>query len=228
MTTLAGKVAVITGGSKGIGRATALRFAQDGAKVVIQYNSDSRGDAASVADTEKLIRAAVEKFQHIDILIANAGSLPYKDLLSTSEEDFRRCINLNVKGPYFLIQKAAAYLRPGASIILVSSTLCHASTVTPRYLLYLSTKGAIEQMVRVLAKEFGPKEITVNAVAPGPTDTVLFNNGANEAVLTAMNNMNPRGRLGTPEDIAETMAFLGSPASGWVSGQILRVNGGMA
>lgn len=83
-------------------------------------------------------------------------------------------------------------------------------------------------MVRVLAKEFGPKEITVNAVAPGPTDTALFNSGANDAVLAALKSVNPRGRLGNPEEIAETIAFLRSPASGWVSGQVLRVNGGMA
>lgn len=129
MTTVAGKVAVITGGSKGIGKATALHLARDGAKVVIQYNSNDQGaqevvdaigetnalaiqgNAASVADTEELIRAAVEKFHSIDILIANAGSLPYKDLMSTSEEDFQTCIDLNVKGPYFLTQVGTLSMR---------------------------------------------------------------------------------------------------------------------
>lgn len=120
------------------------------------------------------------------------------------------------------------HLRPGARIILVSTTLCHASTISPPYLLYLTTKGAIEQMVRVLAKDLGPKEITINAVAPGPTDTVLFTRGKPEPVLNFIKNLSPQKRLGKPEEIAEAMAFFSSPASGWVSGQILRVNGGMA
>ncbi|PYI06400.1 NAD(P)-binding protein [Aspergillus sclerotiicarbonarius CBS 121057] len=187
-----------------------------------------KGNAASVTDAEELIRRTMEKFGQIDGLICNAGSLPYKDLMSTSEEDFRQCVDVNVKGPYFLVQKAVPYLKPGASIVLVSSTLCHASTVNPRYLLYLTTKGAVEQMVHVLAKDLGPKEITVNAVAPGPTDTALFANGMSAPVLAAVKNLIPRGRLGTPEEVAEVMAFFCSPASGWVSGQILRVNGGMA
>ncbi|PWY76503.1 short-chain dehydrogenase/reductase-like protein sdr [Aspergillus sclerotioniger CBS 115572] len=246
MDTLAGQVVIITGGSKGIGKATALRVARDGAKVAIQYYSDDqgaqevirsigeenalavKGNAASVTDAEELIRRTMEKFGRIDVLIANAGSLPYKDLLSTSEQDFQDCMDLNVKGPYFLVQKAVPHLRPGARIILVSTTLCHASTVNPRYLLYLTTKGAVEQMVRVLAKELGPKEITINAVAPGPTDTALFSNGMSAPVLAAVKNLIPRGRLGTPEEVAEAMAFFSSPTSGWVSGQILRVNGGMA
>ncbi|RAK98994.1 NAD(P)-binding protein [Aspergillus ibericus CBS 121593] len=246
MATLAGQVVIITGGSKGIGKATALRVARDGAKVVIQYHSDDqgaqevvdtigeenalavKGNAASVTDSEELIRRTLEKFGQIDVLIANAGTLPYKDLASTSEEDFQACVDLNVKGPYFLVQKAVPHLRPGARIILVSTTLCHASTVNPRYLLYLTTKGAVEQMVRVLSKELGPKEISINAIAPGPTDTALFSKGMNPAVLAAVKNLIPRGRLGTPEEVAEAMAFFSSPASGWVSGQILRVNGGMA
>ncbi|KAJ5649897.1 short-chain dehydrogenase/reductase-like protein sdr [Penicillium longicatenatum] len=246
MAALAGKVAIITGGSKGIGKATALRLARDGAKVAIQYLSDDqgaqevvntigeenalavKGNAGNVADSDELIRRTVDKFGQVDILIANAGSLPVRDLANTSEQDFDDCMDLNVKGPYFLVKKAVPHLRPGARIILVSTTLCHASTISPPYLLYLTTKGAIEQMVRVLAKDLGPKEITINAVAPGPTDTVLFTRGKPEPVLNAIKNLSPRGRLGTPEEIAEAMAFFSSPASGWVSGQILRVNGGMA
>ncbi|KAJ5524757.1 short-chain dehydrogenase/reductase-like protein sdr [Penicillium frequentans] len=246
MAALAGKVAIITGGSKGIGKATALRLARDGAKVAIQYLSDDqsaqevvnaigeenalavKGNAGSVADSDELIRRTVDKFGQVDILIANAGSLPVRDLASTSEQDFNDCMDLNVKGPYFLVQKVVPHLRPGARIILVSTTLCHASTIAPSYLLYLTTKGAIEQMVRVLAKDLGPKEITINAVAPGPTDTVLFTRGKPEAMLNGIKNLSPRGRFGKPEEIAEAMAFFSSPASGWVSGQILRVNGGMA
>lgn len=248
MATLAldGKVAMITGGSKGIGKATALRLARDGAKVVIQHLSDDKGvhevvneigelsalavkgNAGSVADSEELIRRTVERFGRIDIVIANAGSLPIRDLASTSEQDFNDCMDVNVKGPYFLIQKAVPHLHPGARVILVSSALCHVSTVSPPYLLYLTTKGAIEQMIRVLAQDLGPKEITVNAIAPGPTDTELVTPGNSEPELNAIKGMVPNGRLGTPEEMAETMAYFSCSASAWVSGQILRVNGSMA
>ncbi|KAJ5186286.1 hypothetical protein N7449_011050 [Penicillium cf. viridicatum] len=243
---LAGKVAMITGGSKGIGKATALRLARDGAKVVIQHLSDDKGaqevvgeigelnalavkgNAGSVADSEELIRRTVERFGQIDIVIANAGSLPIRDLASTSEQDFNDCMDVNVKGPYFLIQKAVPHLHPGARVILVSSALCHVSTVSSPYLLYLTTKGAIEQMIRVLAKDLGPKEITVNAIAPGPTDTELSTRGNSEPAPNAIKGLVPNGRLGTPEEMAETMAYFSCSASAWVSGQILRVNGGMA
>lgn len=129
MASLAGKVIIITGGSKGIGKATALCVARDGAKVVIQYHSDDqgaqevvdtignqnalaiRGNAASVVDAEHIIQRTVEKFGQIDVLIANAGRLPYKDLMSTSEQDFQDCVDLNVKGPYFLIQVRIIFIR---------------------------------------------------------------------------------------------------------------------
>lgn len=243
---LAGKVAMITGGSKGIGKATALRLARDGAKVVIQHLSDDKGvqevvdeigelnalavkgNAGSVADSEELIRRTVERFGQIDIVIANAGSLPIRDLASTSEQDFNDCMDVNVKGPYFLIQKAVPHLHQGARVIIVSSALCHVSTVSPSYLLYLTTKGAVEQMIRVLAKDLGPKEITVNAIAPGPTDTEVFTRGNSEPAPNAIKGLVPNGRLGTPEEMAETMAYFSCSASAWVSGQILRVNGVMA
>ncbi|KAJ5799389.1 NAD(P)-binding protein [Penicillium psychrosexuale] len=238
MAALTGKVAIITGGSNGIGKATALRLAHDGAKVVIQYRSNEQSAqevVSQIGEQNALAvkgNASLEKFGQIDIVIANAGSLPLHDLANTSEQDFNDSIDLNVKGPYFLVQiadnplqkiqkkvfaaDAVPHFRPGGRIILVSTTLCHASTVTPPYLLYLTTKGAIEQMVRVLAKELGPKEITINAVARP------------EPVLNAMKNLSPRGHLAQPEEIAEAMGFFSSPASGWVSGQVLRVNGGMA
>ncbi|KAJ5589177.1 hypothetical protein N7537_011855 [Penicillium hordei] len=243
---LAGKVAIITGGSKGIGKATALRLARDGAKVVIQHPSNDKGaqemvdeigelnalavkgNASSVADSEELIRRTVEVFGQIDIVISNTGYLPIRDLVSTSEQDFNDCMDVNVKGPYFLIQKAAPHLHPGARVILISSALCHVSTVSPPYLLYLTAKGAIEQMIRVLTKDLGPKEITVNAIAPGPTDTELSTPGSSEPASNAIKGLIPNGRLGTPQEMAETMAYLSSSASAWVSGQILRVNGGMA
>jgi 3-oxoacyl-[acyl-carrier protein] reductase len=115
---------------------------------------------------------------------------------------------------------------PGAHVVLVSTTLCAASTVTPNYLLYMTSKGAIEQMTRVMAKQLGPKHISVNAVAPGPTATELFLKGKPEQVIKTIAGFSPQNRLGRPEEIAETIGYLS--ITSWMSGQIVRVNGGMA
>lgn len=124
------------------------------------------------------------------------------------------------------LQKAIPFMPAGARIVLVSTTLCAASTVTPNYLLYLTSKGAIEQMTRVLAKQLGSKQIAVNAVAPGPTATELFMKGKPEQVIKTISSFSPQNRLGRPEEIAEVIAHLG--VTSWMSGQIVRVNGGMA
>ncbi|KAK9362054.1 hypothetical protein V1504DRAFT_35403 [Lipomyces starkeyi] len=244
--TLAGKVALITGGSKGIGRATALRLANDGANVVINYSSDAsaadevvnligadrslavKADAGNIAELERLVNETVTKFGKIDILIPNAGVLLMKDLETTTEHDFEMSMALNVKGPYFLAQKAAPHMAPGSHIIFFSTTLCAASTVTPNYLLYVTTKGAVEQMTRVMSKDLARKGISVNAVAPGPTGTDLFFRGKSEQVLKMIAGFNPQNRIGTPEEIADVVAFLSEDGSKWITGQTVRVNGGMA
>ena len=125
-------------------------------------------------------------------------------------------------------QKAAPHMAAGSHIILLSTTLCHASTVTPNYLLYCATKGSIEQMTKILSKDLARKDISVNCVAPGPTATELFLRGKSEQVLNAVASFNPHNRIGTPEEIADAMVFLGSEASRWITGQIIGVNGGMA
>lgn len=151
-----------------------------------------------------------------------------KDVASTTEADFDATFNLNVKGPYFLVQSAAPHLKPGSHIILLSTSLCAASGVTPNYTLYCSTKGAIEQMTRLFSKDLARKGISVNAVAPGPTGTELFFRGKSEQVLNTIAGMNPHNRIGTPEEIADAMVYLSGEGSRWVTGQVLRVNGGMA
>ena len=151
-----------------------------------------------------------------------------KDLDSTTEDDFDRTFRLNVKGPYFLAQKSAPHMAPGSHIVFISTTQCHASTVAPNYLLYCSTKGAIEQITKVLSKDLARKDISVNAVAPGPTGTDLFYRGKSDELVKAIAGTNPHNRIGTPEEIADAIAFLSSPASRWVTGQILGVNGGAA
>jgi 3-oxoacyl-[acyl-carrier protein] reductase len=188
----------------------------------------------------------------IDILIPNAAAgAAGKGLDSTSEEDFDNVVGLNVKGPYFLVQvrlpnylspcspvwltglllkgtqKAAPHMPSGAHILLVSTSLTGLSQIMPNYLLYVTTKGAVEQMTRVLAKDLGRKGIVVNAIAPGPTATALFLNGKSEELIKTMAGWNPFNRLGTPEDIARTVGWLVSPDNTWVQGQIIKANGGM-
>lgn len=241
---LSNKVIVITGASKGIGKACALRVAQDGAKVVINYLTDTaaadeiveqigsdrtlavQADASTINGCTTLVNAAVKKFGKIDVLIPNAGIQPMKGLEQTSEDDFDRAFSINVKGPYFLVQKAVPHMPAGGRIILVSTGVCSFSSIQPSYLLYAATKGSIEQMVRVLSKDLARKEITVNAVAPGPTATALFYQGKSEQVLKAVAGMSPFNRIGTPEEIVGTMAFLAGSECNWVSGQVIRVNGG--
>ncbi|KAH7066344.1 hypothetical protein BKA63DRAFT_524214 [Paraphoma chrysanthemicola] len=146
---------------------------------------------------------------------------------STTEEDFTKTYDLNVKGPYFLVQKALPHMPSGSHIILLSTSLCAVSTITPNYLLYASSKGAIEQMTRVLAKDLGQRGINVNAVAPGPTGTDLFFEGKKQETIDLIASWNPFKRLGKPEEIAEAVAWLAGDGGRWVNGQILRVNGGM-
>ena len=245
-TPITSKTALITGGSKGIGAATSLLLAKSGANVVINYSSDAnaanelvqtigsdkalavKGDAGSIPDIEHMVSETVKRFGKIDILIPCAAILLMKDLEHTSEEDFDAIMRLNVKGPYFLSQKAVPHMPEGSHIILLSTSQCTATTVTPPYLLYNTTKGAIEQMTRVMSKELFGKGICVNAVAPGPTGTELFYKGKTEQMLKMIAGLSPAGRIGKPEEIAEAIVWLSGSASSWVSGQVVKANGGMA
>ena len=131
-----------------------------------------QADAGSIAGIEKIVKKTVDKFGKIDIVIANAGILPMKTVAATTEEDFDKTFALNVKGPYFLVQKAIPHMSEGSSIVLISTTQNHSSTVTPPYTLYCSTKGAIEQMTRIIAKDLAPKEINVNCIAPDQLEQI--------------------------------------------------------
>ncbi|OAL45783.1 NAD(P)-binding protein [Pyrenochaeta sp. DS3sAY3a] len=244
---LSGKTALITGGSKGIGAATATHLSSLGAKIVLTYSTSSapaealvtrlggptralaiRADASSLPDIERLI-ASTTAFSggSIDILIPNAGVMAMSSVAHTTEAQFDATYELNVKGPYFLVQKALPYLRPGARVVFLSTSLCASSTVAPDYLLYVSSKGAVEQMTRVLAKDLGGRGINVNAVAPGPTATELFLEGKPQQVIDNIASLNPFKRIGEPDEIAKAIAYLSGDGGSWVNGQILRVNGGM-
>lgn len=246
---LTGKVALITGGSKGIGKATAIALHKLGASVAINYGRDSaaaqalvkelggdsrahaiQADAGTVAGVSSLVSQTVAHFKKIDILIPNAGILPMKTISTTTEEDFDRTFNLNVKGPFFLVQNAIPHMPTGggSAIVFISTTQCTASTVSPPYTLYCSTKGAIEQLTRTVAKDLAAKDINVNAVAPGPTGTDLFFEGKSEQILKTISSLNPRNRIGTPEEVADAIAYLAGPGARWVTGQVIRANGGAA
>ncbi|UNI13875.1 3-oxoacyl-[acyl-carrier-protein] reductase [Purpureocillium takamizusanense] len=243
---LSGKVAVITGGSNGIGKACVERLARDGASVVINYASDTesadalvrsigtdralavQADVSTMDGLARVVDEAVARFGKIDILMANAGTMPMRNVENTTEADFDKTFALNVKGPYFLAQRAVPHMPRGARIIFVSTGLCHNSAVPPDYLLYAASKGAVEQMTRVLAKGLAAtRGIIVNAVAPGPTSTEFFYRGKSEALIEGMKKAFPFGRLGEPEEVAGMVAFLAGEDSKWVNGQTYMVNGGL-
>ncbi|KAI6826155.1 NAD(P)-binding protein [Hortaea werneckii] len=238
------KVALITGGSQGIGAATARVLACKGYRVAVNYSRNSekaealvrdlgdqnaiciKADASKIPEIERMVAETVQKYGKIDAVITAAARLGLQELADTTEVGFDDLFALNVKGPFFLAQKAIPHMPPGSHIVMMSSTQCHASTVTPPYLLYNMTKGAVEQMTRVLAKDLGRKGINVNAVAPGPTATDMFLTGKTPQVLEMLSGLNPHKRTAEPEEIAEVIAFL--TEGRWVNGQVVRANGGMA
>ncbi|KAL6872838.1 NAD(P)-binding protein [Trichoderma novae-zelandiae] len=239
------KVVLITGASSGIGKATAQRLYKEGARIIVNYRTDAspadalvesfgpdraiavQADAANVDDIDRLVNAAVAKFGRIDVVVANAGLMLMRDVQDTTEDDFAKSFDLNVKGPYFLAQKAVPHMPPGSRIIFISTGICHYSSVPAKYLLYAATKGAIEQMTRVMAKGLAAKGIIVNAVAPGPTATEFFFKGKPESVVDSIKSWSPFNRLGQPEEVANTIKFLASDESTWVVGQTVLVNGGI-
>jgi len=240
---LTGKVCIVTGASKGIGRAVVERLARDGASVVINYLTDTaaadkivasigadralavQADVSKLADIERVVDAAVRKFSKIDFIMPCAGLMPMIDFEHVTEDSYARVFDINVKGPMFLAQKAVPHMKPGSRVVFVSTGVCTATGVQPPYMVYAASKGAVDQMTRVLAKDLGRKGITVNAIAPGPTATELYFDGKPEQVVNLHKSLSPFNELGTPEDMASVAAFLARDESRWVSGQVIRVNG---
>ncbi|KAL3462126.1 hypothetical protein BJX64DRAFT_259683 [Aspergillus heterothallicus] len=246
MSRLSGKVALVTGASRGIGRATALALAKDGASVVVNYISSStaadqvvaeigsdraiavQADVSKSEDIARLVKETVDRFGKIDILVLNAGLLWQKgDLLSIKEEDFDALFAANVKGPLLTVQAAVPHIPDGGRVMLFSTSLAAFSMVTPNYLLYTASKGAVEQMTRVLAKDLGRRGVTVNTIAPGPIGTDAYYVGKTEQMVQMQSNIAPQGRLGKPEEVANVVTFIASEESQWVNGQTIRINGGM-
>lgn len=241
---LVGKVALVTGASRGMGREIAENLALHGAKVVVNYASSPskaeevvnkikqkggeaiaiRADISQVAELEQLFQATLEAYGQIDILVNNAGIMITKPIASITEEDFDKQFAINVKGTFFACQQAAKHMSENGRIINFSTSVT--GQMFPTYSVYAGTKGAVEQFTRQLAKEFGRKGITINAVSPGPVNTELFTVGKSAEEIATVGSMNSFGRLGEPEDISSVVLFLASKESQWVTGQTIRVNGG--
>lgn len=246
MASLAGKVAIVTGASRGIGRAIAVRLSQEGASVVVNYARGAEqakdvvsaieaagGKALAVqADVRKtaeicdLFDRTQETYSQIDILVNNAGVTFNKPVAEVTEAEFDNLFAINVKGTFFACQEAAKRMAEGGRIVNFSSSTT--AIMMPTYGVYVATKGAVEQLTRSLAKELGDRQITVNVISPGPTDTELFTVGKTAEQIQRFTQMTALGRLGKVEDIADVTAFLCSEQARWITGQNIRVNGGIA
>jgi 3-oxoacyl-[acyl-carrier protein] reductase len=241
-----GKTAIITGASGGIGRAVALRLARDGFGVVVNYAGSAakaeetvneieaaggqviavQADVANVADVERLFKKTLETFKTIDVVVNSAGIMPLSPIAKGDVEVFDRVIRTNLRGTFLVLAQAAQHVAAGGRIIAFSSSVV--AKAFPTYGAYSASKGGVEGLVHVLANELRGRNITVNAVAPGPVATELFLTGKTDAQIEQLSKLPPLERLGQPEDIANVVSFLAGPEGGWVNAQILRANGGFA
>jgi 3-oxoacyl-[acyl-carrier protein] reductase len=240
-----GKVAIVTGASRGIGAAVAERLARDGFSVVVNYAESvapaealvrkieqagghaqvAKADVSDPAAVRSLFDAAEVAFGGVDVLGNNAGIMTLGAVADTDDAAFDRQIAINLKGTFNTLREAARRLRSGGRIINFSSSVV--ALLQPTYGAYAATKAGVEAMTSVLAKELRGRNITVNAIAPGPTATDLFLKGKPQEVIDHLAKLAPLERLGQPDDIAAAVSFLAGPDAGWINGQTLRANGGI-
>ena len=246
MARLTGKVAVVTGGNSGIGLATAKRFRDEGAKVVISGRDQNtldeavkaiggdvvavRSDVSKLADLDKLYKLVAEKFGKIDVLFANAGIAKFAPVTESSEALFDETFDVNVKGVYFAIQKALPLLNDGASIIINSSVVNETGAAGAS--VYAATKAAVRSFARTMTTELVDRHIRVNVVSPGPIQTPIFGRtGLTKEQVDGFTrdivNKVPMKRFGKPEEVADTVLFLATPESSYITGVDINVDGGM-
>jgi 3-oxoacyl-[acyl-carrier protein] reductase len=242
--TMTDRVAIVTGASGGIGYAVAIRLAQAGMSIAVHYagNRDRAqavadeivaaggkamlvaADVADEAQVAAMFDGAEAEFGGVDVVVNTAGIMQLSPLTALNLDDFDRMHRTNVRGTFVVSQQAARRVRDGGAIINFSSSVT--KLALPTYTAYAATKGAVDAMTLILAKEMRGHDVTVNAVAPGPTATALFLDGKPQQAIDNLRNMSPLERLGEPADIAEAVAFLAGPAR-WINGQIIYANGGV-
>ncbi|MYW68498.1 SDR family oxidoreductase [Streptomyces sp. SID8379] len=239
------RVALVTGASRGIGRAIAERLGADGAAVVVNYRSDAdaaakvvtaiersggqavaaQADAGEQDELRGLFDVAEREYGGIDTVVCNVGVARFAPIAETSDEDFDTIFRTNTRGTFLALREAARRVREGGRIVVVSSGT--AVTARPGSGVYGASKAAGDALVRTLAQELGPRRITVNSVLPGATDTEAFAAGLPEQARAELVARAPLGRIGRPDDIADVVGFLASDASRWITGQTIHAGGGM-
>lgn len=240
------KTAIITGASRGIGRSIAKRLAADGFSVVVNYAGNATqadeavheingaggqalaipADISNASDVSELFVKAGQTCGPIHIVVNNAGIMPLSPIAKGDVETFDKVIAINLRGAFLVLGQAAQHVVEGGRIIALSSSVLAKSF--PSYGPYIASKSGVEGLVHVLANELRGRNITVNAVAPGPTATELFLKDKSQERIDEFRKLSPLERLGRPEDIANVVSFLAGPDGGWVNGQVLRANGGFA
>jgi 3-oxoacyl-[acyl-carrier protein] reductase len=246
---LEGKSALVTGSSRGIGRAIAERLAADGVAVVINYTRNPQhaqevvndiiatggkavaiqADMSKPAEVRRLFDEAEKAVGRLDVVVANAGVFLAKPLAESTEEDYDYVFNINTKGVFFMLQEAARRIQDGGRIIVISTggTKMYFADAS----LYLGSKGAVEQFVRSLSRELGPRNVTVNVLSPGFTDTDMLSSAEEQDLRGGLRawgaTLSPFNRIGTSQDVADVAAFLASDAARWVTGQNVQAGGGV-